>query len=236
MNPILAVDPARRQTWQAIEDLRALGYLHDGQDIFDATYGPKGGFWTHWAPPTLYRNDLDRDVDVERHEDYRNLSWHDDAFDVVVFDPPFKLNGTGGSHDSDASYGVDKPWSGLQAVLDDYRDGLIECVRVTKPGGLLLYKTQDQVALQRKHWLSKLSWVWLGDMATLIDEIFLYGYRAQPANRTKKCPDCGGVGRVRGASMTADCRYCDGTGRVSSTQQHVYSSTSVIQIFRKAKP
>jgi hypothetical protein len=184
MTDVLAFDPTRRTSAQAIVDLVTLGYLNKDQFILDATFG-KGRFWTKWEPDLMWANDINPDRDTLYDFDYRDLPWKDGSFDVTVFDPPFKLNGTsggGGPATCDGDYGVGGEYRTLNAIRKDCLEGFGECVRVTKPGGLILYKTQDQVSGGRKRWLSKEMWAfWCS--ADLIDELYIVGSRAQPRGR-----------------------------------------------------
>lgn len=185
---IMAFDPARRTSAQAIADLAALGYLNKDQYILDATYG-KGRFWRPpprgWQPGAglIVTNDLDRNTYAAFHQDYRNLpaEWTE-RYDVVVFDPPFKLNGTGGSHASDEAYGVATPYRAINKRVKEICQGFEECVRVTKPGGQIIYKTQDQVCGGKKRWLSK---IWPSGVV-LVDELYIVGCRAQPKGRPQR--------------------------------------------------
>ena len=209
---ILAFDPARRNNAQAIRDAHLLGYLQDDDIILDATYG-LGRFWNLWKPPDpiIHLLDNDKFVDAARfHYDYR--SFPDDwggSFDVTVFDPPYKLNGTGGSHPSDEGYGVATPYQNIDEMLDGISDGFTECARVTKPGGFLLNKTQDQVVSGKKKWLTKTTWLTAmrGSKTEkyglrLVDELYVVGYRPQPKGRAQK---------------------------------HARSNVSVLQIFQRSK-
>jgi len=205
---ILAFDPARRNNAQAIRDAHLLGYLQDDDIILDATYG-LGRFWNLWKPPDpiIHLLDNDKFVDAARfHYDYR--SFPDDwggSFDVTVFDPPYKLNGTGGSHPSDEGYGVATPYQPIEALIGNHRDGISECFRVTKPGGYVLNKTQAQVVSGEKQWLDFSMTKFVEDQlmfGRLVDQLYVVGYRKQPAGRR---------------------------------QVHARSNVSVLQIFRKHK-
>jgi hypothetical protein len=87
--PVLAVD-----LWHSnahlIADVARLGYLRREYPTLDPTYG-KGVFWRIWKPDVLVTHDIKLDgVDVRRLKDHHKKG----EFPQVVFDPPYKLNGT----------------------------------------------------------------------------------------------------------------------------------------------
>lgn len=203
---ILAFDPERRNSAQAIADLAALGYLNKDQHTLDATYG-QGRFWRKWRPWDLITNDRDIGRSVHWHFNYRafpELWGAPPRFDVVVFDPPFKLNGTGGSHAIAEAYGVDDPYRSLDDIVDDCWAGMDECVRVTRPRGLIIYKTQQQVSGARVRPLAHQMCVHATEDLglRLEDELYIVGYRKQPEGKP---------------------------------QRHARSNCSAIQVYRKAK-
>ncbi len=156
---ILSCNPKWRNNADLIADVAAMGWL-DGL-VLDATYG-KGNFWTKWRPPLLEDPEFgkltpglwanDPETKIPSSADMKTFSWdarslpagYEDFFDAVVFDPPYKLNGRAGSVQSDSAYGVDR-----QATYDERMDlilnGSVECARVTKPGGWLHIKAQNQI-------------------------------------------------------------------------------------------
>lgn len=163
---------------------RDLGYLDNAWHILDPTYG-EGAFWNLWRPDWLFTNDLDRDVVVECYDDFRSLDWPDGRFGAVTFDPPYKLNGTAGSHPSDRRYGVAKTvrWQDRHQLIFE---GIVECLRVTKVGGFVLIKCMDQVVSGHKRWQARVfanhAEAHGGD---LVDMLHLPGQRAQPGGRSQ---------------------------------------------------
>jgi hypothetical protein len=145
----MAFDPTRRTNAQAIADCVKLGWLRATDAVLDTTYG-KGSFWKLWKPADFTGADLDiTKSPCGVSVDFRKSIFDDDAFDVVAFDPGYKLSGTHpNTHvlaEMDASYGVvERNWL---EVPGRYRDGIPECVRMLKPKGVLLVKTMDGQSL-----------------------------------------------------------------------------------------
>lgn len=163
-------------------DLAALGYVFG--TVLDPTYG-LGRFWTRHTPTSLTACDLNpKRSPIGYPVDFRNMPFQDRQFDTVVFDPPYKLNGTGGSHASDEAYGVELKGVPWQDKMQLCRDGITECVRVLVLGGHLLVKCQDQVCSGAVRWQTR-------DFADhaeslgcrLVDMVHFTGHRDQPAGR-----------------------------------------------------
>lgn len=171
---------------------RDLGYIPDAHDTWtlDCTYG-SGRFWKNWRPEHLIRADINV-VDEHRNTregvvqaDFTQMPWGDDVYSAVVFDPPYKLNGTpamGGPATSDESYGVGTKQT-IRERMDLIYRGLHEAYRVAVPGGFVLVKCQDQVSSGKVHWQTiDIATRWRnGLMGELVDMLHLPGHRAQPA-------------------------------------------------------
>jgi hypothetical protein len=133
-----------------IADVAKLGYL-DGH-VYDCTFG-KGAFWKKWRPENFLGTDLY--AEGVGHIDFTKMPWPSATwFDAVVFDPPYKLNGTSRPEDAatDAPYGVAGPYVPAVERHRLMRDGLTECARVVKACGHVLVKCQAQVCSGRMHW------------------------------------------------------------------------------------
>jgi len=178
----------RRTNAELIADCAALGYLRTDDPTFDATYG-QGAFWKVWQPSALLAADLHNGERSHRGRwvhawDFTHLPLSDRSFDAVVFDPPYKLNGTStgiGASVADAAYGVDTPasWQDRHALI---LAGITECARVTHR--MLLVKCQDQVCSGAVRWQTRI----LADHAEaegfrLVDMLHVQGSRPQPAGR-----------------------------------------------------
>lgn len=113
----------------------------DAETALDATYG-SGGFWDGSAHVRVTAHDVDPQRAPSGPVDFRVLSYDNDAFDVVTFDPP---------HIADAgedsimgqrfgTYDEDDLW----AVI---RGGACECWRVARLG--IVVKLTDHIHGQR---------------------------------------------------------------------------------------
>lgn len=183
--PVLAINK-----WPTNGDLIAdcarLGYLNTSWRTLDPTYG-YGTFWKVWRPDDLTACDIDPLKSEHGSIDFTALPWADKTFDAVVFDPPYKLNGTptdtGGI---DERFGVHAParWQDRMALI---RAGARECARVS--AHMLLVKCQDQVVSSVIRWQT----------TAVADEVEPLGfglrarfdflsYRAQPAGRRQINP------------------------------------------------
>lgn len=132
-----------------IEAAAKLGYLRKEWRTLDPTYG-KGNFWTRWQPANFIKTDLHPNAQGVMAMDFRKLEFVDGFFEAVVFDPPYKLNGTP-TEKVDSPYGVHIP-TRWQDRIDLMQRGQKECARVLKNGGFLLSKCQDQVVSGKVVW------------------------------------------------------------------------------------
>lgn len=169
---------------ELIRDLAELGYINGR--VLDPTYG-LGRFWTLHKPVDFIGCDLNaKRSPIGRSVDFTALPWPCKSFETVVFDPPYKLNGTGGSHASDDAYGVANSvrWQDRMQLC---RDGIAECVRVLKGGGHLLVKCQDQVCSAHVRWQTiDFTATAVGLGCDLVDMAHLPSYRAQPEGRSQQ--------------------------------------------------
>lgn len=135
-----------------IADVARLGLLRPEWSTLDPTYG-YGTFWTIWRPSALTCHDLDPAKAPHGAQDFTALPYRDRLFDAVVFDPPYKLNGTptdtGGM---DERFGVDESatWRERMALI---RAGARECARLANT--CLVVKCQDQVVSSKIRWQTR---------------------------------------------------------------------------------
>lgn len=162
-----------------IADVAKLGYIHGA--VLDMTYG-LGNFWNDYKPKSLVMNDLNQDKGAT-HVDYRNPApdfWRY-QFDTVVFDPPYKLNGT---PTDDDRYGVDEQET-TQGRMSNIFCGLEFARQCLADGGYLLVKCQDQVVSGKVYWQTMEIIKFVNEGGNdLIDRFDMtYVPRPQPAGR-----------------------------------------------------
>lgn len=134
---------------ELLADVAALGWITDEMTVLDATYG-KGAFWKVYRPARLTGADINIDCSpCGRSVDFRNMPFADRMFDVVVFDPPYKLNGTPELGEFDVAYGIDVSTT-WQDRMQTIAAGTKECARVARRH--LLVKCQDQVVSGKMRW------------------------------------------------------------------------------------
>ena len=126
------------------------------QEILDATCGGR----SVWLPgnkrrdDTLYIDKRERDpgflgqdgrtysVDPDEIQDFRDLPYPDESFNLVVFDPPHKKLSNG--MESLTGY-INRAYGVLNAETwqSDLRAGFEELWRLLRPGGTLVFKFSD---------------------------------------------------------------------------------------------
>lgn len=172
---------------ELIADCATLGYLRSEWLTLDPTYG-YGTFWNAWEPDVLVGTDLNptKSLDGKSH-DFTSMLWPDRQFDCVVFDPPYKLNGTPSDTGGvDERYGVDGPPVRWQDRMELCRRGIRECARVLGDG-FLLVKCQDQVCSGKVRWQT-IDFTETAESCGLglVDRFDFLSYRAQPVGRSQK--------------------------------------------------
>lgn len=179
---VLSIDKYRTNA-ELIAACAELGYLTKQTYTWDATYG-EGTFWKLWRPYRLWRSDIvAAKSPMGLPIDFTQTNWRDRQFDAVVFDPPYKLNGTP-DPEVDRRYGVDKP-STWHDRIELMRKGLREACRVSDDW--VFVKCQDQVVSGKIRWQTDMMtscahWEGFGKY----DRLDMLSYRPQPANRSQK--------------------------------------------------
>jgi hypothetical protein len=229
--PVVAFSTAQSNA-DLVTDVVRLGHLSPAMVTLDPTWG-LGRFWTGWRPDRLVGSDLDpRRSPVGFPVDFTDLPWPR-CFDAVVFDPPYKLNGTGGSHASDPDYGVATrgvSWQDRHALIVA---GIEECVRVLVPGGTLAVKCQDQVCGGAKRWQTR-AFADAGERAgcVLVDQLHLYSWRPQP--ELQACRRCRRSGHEP-IRVNPVCTACGGSGWFRVVQRNSAANYSTLLVFRKPR-
>jgi len=264
-----------RDNAELIADVARLpGYLEpergDPWSVLDVTYGVAGGFWKRYRPATLVTNDLATEaemgsrvvpVETDHHWSYLAIPLDANSFDVVVFDPPYKLNGTPALGEQDVRFGTTKRTS-RDEVLTDMRLGAIECYRVARRR--LFVKCMDQVEGGEMRWQTDLITRAIEDrclcghdrethVTGVCEDALACGCRGftggrkmdrfdiplagreQPKDR--KCPTCDGDGldHTDGWSehTAQPCLTCGGSKRVPIVQRTSRGKHSSLLVFAK---
>ncbi len=179
--PVLSIDEWA-DNGHLIADVARLGFLYGR--VLDCTYG-YGTFWGEYLPDDLWACDaVPHKSPIGEPADFRALPFPSRFFDCVVFDPPYKLNGTP-DEAVDERYGVDVPKT-WQDRMDLIAHGVVECARVLDKGYLLV-KCQDQVSSGKVRWQTEL----VTDAAKVmrlgrVDRFDFLGGREQPEGRAQK--------------------------------------------------
>jgi hypothetical protein len=199
-----------------------LGYITG--DVLDATYGLKHVFWKQYRPESLTTNDLNAPAD--HAFDFRHLpdEWWGE-FETVVFDPPYKLNGTPAMGDMDNRFGTADEHGKLnrEGKLAMILGGALECWRL-RPRWLLV-KCMDQVEGGKMRWVTMMATAALGENGARLKDRFdlLSTPMAQPP---RKCPACRGI-------ESESCETCDGAGKVPCRQDHARANYSSLLVFTR---
>jgi hypothetical protein len=160
-----------------IEAVARIGYLQPQWSTLDPTYG-QGTWWRRWRPDPGYLTAHDQ---ATHGIDFRKLPYGEQTFEVVAFDPPYKLNGTP-TPLVDARYGVDVParWEDRYELC---LDGIVECSRIARR--YLLIKCQDQVCSGKVRWQTKDFAAAAEDYGfAQVDRFDRLGSRTQPGDGT----------------------------------------------------
>lgn len=135
---------------ELIRDCFKLGYLKTTDRILDPTWG-RGTWWHSWSPVVAMMILSDQETSAAYCEghDFRKMSFPDNYFDAVAFDPPYVSVGgrtTTGIVDMHDHYGLTDAPTSPKGVQDQIDAGLLECTRVLKPRGHLLVKCQPYIS------------------------------------------------------------------------------------------
>lgn len=208
--------------------------------VIDPTYG-KGGFYRRFRPGHLCGTDIKPELGGI---DFRNMPWVDGMADVVVFDPAYVTPGgrdTSTIPEMNQAYGMDTAEASVAAQWDVIVEGMVECYRVLKPGGIFMQKCMPYISSGRYQNYPFLVTYEMGNLdLEVVDQFMLVKKSAgpQPKNRTRKCKACIGIGLVMAtfddcSRGNIPCTACDGSGRIATVQQHARNNVSFLIVARK---
>lgn len=254
-------------SWRSNAELIAdavvpLGYIKPTDHVIDVTYG-RGIWWKKYQhPPARFTGGIET---LEQNElaaisyrangvfyapmDYRSMpaGWTN-QFDVVAYDPPYVAMGgrkTSTIPDFMERFGLESAAANPEALFVDNMHGLRECVRITKPGGLILHKTANYISsgnlVPQVHLTFQAAKGWM--KLKLVAEFTMVGH-ARPQPTDGPCKACGATGQwlqqVNAPDepirlVTSDCPTCDGSGRIPRRVVHPRQNASTLFVFRKAR-
>jgi len=147
-DPVLVCDPRRQDNADLMVDAHRIGWIFGS--VFDATYG-EGVFWRRLTEMDAIEELTTSDLYKPANHAWDWLTtppqeWWG-RYDVVVFDPPYKLNG---KPTDGARYGLTERVK-VPDRLAQIRVGAGTCSWLVAPDGLLLVKCMDQVSLHYVH-------------------------------------------------------------------------------------
>lgn len=171
------------------EILQSIAALHcDGVFDCDITYG-NGSFWKNLPRPRLCF-----DIDPQRNEaqqaDSRALPLAADSLNSVVFDPPF-LTYVRAGRSGNGQMVMSRRFAGYwryDELEAHYRATIVECRRVLKKGGVLVFKCQDIVHNHRLHATHLNVVQWAQESGYRLLDLFVLGakHRMPSPNRAGK--------------------------------------------------
>ena len=143
--------------------------------VLDVTYD-RGVFWQNIDEATYH---LERNV---KKYDFAEVPFNDQTFDVVVFDPPYRMSGTLTDHPTTQRYGNEN--QNYKRVPLYYENAVREAHRVLKMGGILIAKMQDQVVSGQIYFQTNQMMLWAKDFKRMVDEVHVVNNsRPQPPGR-----------------------------------------------------
>jgi len=135
-------------------------YLPRGR-VLDATWG-RGNFWTTVDLSPYHLVTMDMEMPAQVRGDFAHLPFRDQVFDGAVLDPPYAGHGSGRTiHESITKTYNLKPGTSTAHIKAFYSQGMAECARVLRPGGILVVKCQDSIESGKQqrmeHWVSRVA-------------------------------------------------------------------------------
>jgi hypothetical protein len=159
-----------------IYDVWRLGYVKGV--VFDMTPGTDGLWWRRLSDHSGYAKGIKfiamNGLNDGPKRDFRRTLYEDSTFDVVAYDPPYKLNGNPkGLAELSERYGVDIP-----TKVDQRHEmmlmGFFEALRIARK--YVIVKCQDQVANNVIHWQTQMLIGSADPMAKMVERFDMLGH------------------------------------------------------------
>lgn len=186
MNPVLtAVQGTNADLFPSVLKL----YVPEGSRVLDMTYA-RGVFWNNvdTSKYDLIANDISPDLG-EYHDDFRRTRWSDGEFDAVVLDPPYvSRSGSPTKAIIDFRYRNGERAAlgiyGTERMMQYYREGMVEAMRILRVGGILIVKCMDEVmgGKQRMNHIT-LFHTGVDDLKLLFEDLFVLVQKGTPTMR-----------------------------------------------------
>lgn len=157
-------------------------YCPDGFEV-DLTFG-NGGFWKDMILPK-YCFDKEPLKDFVVEADSTKVPLPDDSVSSVVFDPPFLTYiKNGREHNSIMGKRFGGYWT-YDELSSHYFDTLIECQRILKKNGIMVFKCQDIIHNHKMVPTHMNVWVWALSVGLQLKDIFILGAKHKMAANKK---------------------------------------------------
>jgi tRNA G10 N-methylase Trm11 len=173
-------------------------YVPKGSKVADVTWG-RGIFWKQIDTSVyhLFPSDLQRVRGAQA--DFTALPYSTGSLDALVLDPPFLYVGGwrtlrgyfhGTTHGwANSSYGNKersaRGISGVEAVDEMYRQGMLEAYRVLRHKGILIIKSMDQVQYGKQEWAHIKYHMMAEEIGFRAEDLFIMVRESRPLMRHK---------------------------------------------------
>ena len=138
---------------EILENIKEL-HCSEGTKRFDAdiTYG-NGSFWKNSHEPML-KYDICPQLPGVIQANSNSIPINDDSLESVVYDPPFLTYVKKGRDHKEGNVIMSKRFGGYykyKELEEDYNKTLIECHRVLRKNGIMVFKCQDIIHDHKMH-------------------------------------------------------------------------------------
>jgi hypothetical protein len=157
-------------------------YLKQGARIADLTYG-RGVFWQKVDLSSYNFCKSDKLTCPSTPYDFGNLPYDSESFDVVVFDPPYAHHAGNMRVESCYQNATTTYQHNHRDIIEGYRRGMKEAVRILKPSGTLWTKCQDEIEAGKQRRSSIEIFQIAQELGLLDQDLFVLMQETSPAIR-----------------------------------------------------